>query len=129
MLKIESRGKTTLQSPPSPPEPVFRSTGAALKFAFNFSHGTLQKSFLAKAMGVPGPSSGLAGLDGAAQAGMILAELQRLTTLRRYLLTGRYMLPSSPCTCRAPCCRGWRENVIWKQAIDYLTEYVLVAGL
>lgn len=129
MLKIESRGKTALQSPPSPFETVFRSTGAALKFALNFSHGTLQKSFLAKAMGAPGASSGLAGLDGAAQAGMILAELQRLATLRRCLLTGRYTQPSSPCACRAACCRGWRENPEWKQAIDYLTEYVLVAGL
>lgn len=110
-------------------EPVFRSAHAALVFALNFSHGTLKKSALAQASGGGGSGRGLGGLDGAAQSGMILAELQQLSALRRSVLIAKYASPSAPCACRSSCCRGWRENPQWSEAINYLTEYVLVAGL
>jgi hypothetical protein len=132
MHKLENRGKLTPESPPCPPpagEPLFASAHAALTFAFNFSHGTLKKSFLARAVGTQHADRGLGGLDGAAQAGMILVELTQLTTLRQRLLTARYAPQSAPCSCRASCCRGYRESADWRAAVDYLTEYALVAGL
>lgn len=111
-------------------EPIFRSVHGALKFALNYTHGSLKQSSLAQMMcDRGGGGRGLGGLDGAAQAGMIRAELERLAPLRKQLLTARHVSPTEPCSCRAPCCRGWRENSEWKQAVDYLTEYVLVAGL
>lgn len=130
MEKIESRGKLTPLSPPSPqPDPVFASAHAALKFALNFSHGTLKKNFLAQAQGGGAPGRGLGGLDGAAQAGMILAELGNLSSVRRYIQVGRFAPPSTPCACRSQCCSGARETPAWTEAVDYLTEYALAAGL
>lgn len=108
-------------------EPIFTSAHSALMFAMNFSHGTLKKNALDQAVRDGG--RGLSGLDGAAQAGMILAELSRLTGLRQHILTARYTVATSPCTCRSPCCSGEMENVAWKESIDWLAEYVLVAGL
>lgn len=110
-------------------EPVFTSAHAALKFAMNFSHGTLKKSFLAQAQGGGAAGRGLGGLDGAAQAGMIEAELGCLSTVRRNIIVGRFSPPTAPCACKRPCCRGVREHTPWGQAVDYLTEYVLAAGL
>ena len=114
---------------PHATEPIFRSVHGALKFALNYTHGSLKRSSLAQMMGDPGGGRGLGGLDGAAQAGMIRAELGRLAPLRCALLTARHAAEAEPCVCRAPCCRGWREKPEWAEAINYLTEYVLVAGL
>jgi hypothetical protein len=111
-------------------EPIFTSAHAALKFAFNFSHGTLKKSFLATAQGGCIQGRGLAGLDGAAQAGMILAELNAVVTPeRRNLIAGRFAPQTAPCSCRSACCCGFRENAVWGQAVDWLTEYVLIERL
>lgn len=130
MDKIESRGKLAPLSPPSPPpDPVFPSAHAALKFAMNFTHGSLKKTFLAKAMGTPYGSGGLAGLDGAAQAGMIKSRVALLPTPHRQLIVGKFTLPLSPCACKAPCCGGSRENNAWAHAVNELTEYVLAQGL
>ena len=131
MEKIESRAKLSPESPPSPPpqEPVFTSAHGALKFATNYVHGTLKKTFLALALGEGRIGRGLSGLDGAAQAGMICLELTNLSPLWRAILIARFTVPTIPCPCHAPCCRGSRENPDWALAVDYLTEYVLVAGL
>jgi len=132
-LKSEIRGKTPPESPPSPAAmqepPIFTSAHSALMFAFNFSHGTLKKGFLAKALPPSAPGKGLAGLDGAAQAGMILLELSQLTRVRREIVTGRFAPQSKPCTCRAACCSGVRPTSDWSDAIHWLTDYVLGAGL
>jgi hypothetical protein len=129
MEKVESRGKLTPLTPASPPEPIFTSAHAALKFAFNFSHGTLKKNFLAAAMGGGGSGRGLGGLDGAAQAGMILCELEQLDAVRRRCITARMAPQTEPCSCKSPCCRGYREASEWAAAIEYLTQYVLTEGL
>lgn len=113
-------------------EAIFRSVRGAMMFAMNFTHGTVKKSSLAEMMGGPTKvGRGLGGLDGAAQAGMIRAELDRILPQRKAIIVGRCASPSIPCdaTCRAHCCRGWRENPEWGGAINFLTAYVIEAGV
>lgn len=110
-------------------DPLFKTHTGALLFALNYSHGGMKAPSLTVLMGGSRKGRGLGGLDGAAQAGMIQLELKQLSELRRALLVGRYAVPSSPCACRAPCCRGYRDNADWSAAIEWLTQYVLVQGL
>jgi len=110
-------------------EPVFRSTHAALMFALNFTHGTLKRSTLAAMMSSAGNGRGLGGLDGAAQAGMIRAELEKLAKLRRTILVARYVVATIPCDCGRSCCSKIRENAEWSEAVNCLSEYVLHEGL
>lgn len=111
-------------------EPPFRSTHDALKFAMNFMHGTVQRTGLAGMMHPGGGDGrGLSGLSGAAQSGMILSEVERMSAPGRWLLVGGYTEQRQPCACRSPCCQGWRENPRWADAIDQLTEYTLLTGL
>ena len=109
-------------------EPLFRGTKACLAFAMNYSAGISGPSW-AK-MGKPNPEGrGLVGLDGAAQAGMIQAELSRLVPARRWILVARMAVPRLPCACRRPCCVGYVERREWGEAVDALAEYVLTRGL
>src|SRR5262245_5671313 len=110
-------------------EPAFTSAHAALKFAFNFSHGTLKRGVLAQMLGGGGSGRGLAGLDGAAQAGMIQCELGALSKIRRSILAAKFAPQHEPCACRSPCCRGYVENRTFGEAIESISEFVLVEGL
>lgn len=100
-----------------------------MKFAFNFSHGSLKKSFLALAAGGSSSGKGLGGLDGAAQAGMILLEVNQLAPARRRIIEARFLPQTKPCSCRSPCCRGTKDTAEWREAMEWLIEYVLVHGL
>lgn len=84
-------------------EPLFESAHQALLFAYTFSANQYAKAGAAERMiGMQAkerygrellprlPSKGLAGLDGAAQAGMILAEVTRMRPLDRSLITARF---------------------------------------
>lgn len=84
-------------------EPLFESTHQALLFAYTFSanqHATCAVAERAIAMqgrnryerelAVYRPSKGLSGLDGAAQAGMILAEVAHLRPLDQSLIAARF---------------------------------------
>ncbi|MDR6384950.1 DNA-binding protein [Paraburkholderia caribensis] len=101
---------------------VFDSTEAALRFALRFVSQQHSSSELA---GLRGPSrigKGLSGVDGAAQAGMIRAELDKLTPLQRALIVGRYALPDMVCTCGRACCCGRMPNPEWSEAISLLAR-------
>jgi len=110
-------------------EAVFRSAHGALMFALNFTHGTLKRSVLVGMIGSGGNGRGLCGLDGAAQAGMIRAELEKLAMPRRMILVARYVAATIPCDCGRSCCSRIRENAEWSEAVNYLSEYVLHEGL
>lgn len=108
----------------------FRNVDAALAFAMNFAHGTLKKTELARLMGGPSSSGkGLAGLDGAAQAGMIKRALEAMPEVYRYVLVARFAPLSLACPCKRPCCRGWRESPEWSEAVDWLAKHILEIGL
>lgn len=110
--------------------PLFKTAKGALLFAYNFSHGTVKKPFLASLMGGSRPAGkGLGGLDGAAQAGMIKAEVAGMSQVHRFIIAARYSPPKTPCECRAPCCVGFRLNRDWAEAIDWLAMHVHAAAL
>lgn len=110
-------------------EAVFRTVRGALMFAMNFTHGTLKRPTLVEMMGGGTVGRGLGGLDGAAQAGMIRAELERVSPQRRSIIIARCASPTLSCSCKACCCRGWKENPEWGEAINHLTGCVLEQGL
>lgn len=56
------------------------------------------------------PNPSLKGLDGAAQAGMILLHFAKLSDVKRHVLTCAVLRPTLPCSCRSPCCSGFKAN-------------------
>lgn len=76
------------------------------------------------------PAKGLVGVDVAAQAGMIRAELKEFSDLDRSLLIAQFAPVEMPCDCTRACCSGNRPNVEWADAVSYLTEHTayLFAG-
>lgn len=109
---------------------LFRSVNHALAFAMNFTHGTIKRSGLAKMMKKQdSPARGLAGLDGAAQAGMIKVALEALPQVYRHTLVARFAPQQEPCSCRRSCCRGYRETDDWRASIDWLANHVFEIGL
>ncbi len=110
-------------------EPLFKSARGALLFAFNFTHGTVKKAALVTLMGGGSTGRGLGGLDGAAQAGMIKAEVHQLGQVRRRIIECRFAPPSQPCPCRRPCCSGEVVNLEWAESMSWLTEHILRQAL
>ena len=115
-----------MQAETSAEPALFGSTNAALSFAFNFKHGQLKPSSLATMMVGPKPTGrGLGGLDGAAQAGMIRAEIDALSPrIRGQILVARFAVRALPCDCKRACCSGFRANAEWLQAIADIAEIV-----
>ena len=101
---------------------VFTDTDAALRFALRFSTQQHSSSELAALRGPSRAGKGLSGVDGAAQAGMVRAELAKLSPVHRALLIGRYALPDVVCTCARPCCCGHTPNEEWTTAISLLAR-------
>ena len=107
-------------------EPIFKGVHDALRFAFNFQHGNVSEPPISRLQGDTRSGRGLGGVDGAAQAGMILAELSQMAEERQAILAGRFTDQSIPCPCKQPCCGGYRDNPRWADAVKVLVEYVLV---
>ena len=73
-------------------EPLFSSAHAALTFAFRYSMQQYEPTILARLMARVaglGSGKGLVGLDGAAQAGFILRELDALPHNERNIIVAR----------------------------------------
>lgn len=117
-----------MMNEPLEPAP-FRTVRGALAFAFNFTHGTVKKPFIASLTGSSRPGRGLSGLDGAAQAGLIKSAVSQLAPVRAHLIVGRYTPKKLPCPCKRQCCAGYLLNREWAQSVEWLTEYVLTAAL
>lgn len=70
---------------------LFESAHDALRFAFMFSGQQYPMTIMGKMMrGCIGSGRGLSGLDGAAQAGMILGMLSELSMTHQSAMTARY---------------------------------------
>lgn len=106
-------------------EPLFRNAHAALVFALNYSGQAYDRPLMNRMSDEPRASSGkgLHGLDGAAQAGMIRAEVSRLAPAHQAALVARVAPQSTPCSCRHPCCSGHRPNAEWTDAIAVLSTF------
>lgn len=111
-------------------EPLFDNAHGALVFAFNFSGQSFDRPLMNRlaAPGV-GTGKGLVGLDGAAQAGMIRAEVQKLGRLAEAILIARIAPRTSPCSCKAVCCSGHKPNKEWTDAVSYLADQVRTSAL
>ena len=64
----------------------------------------------------------LAGLDAAAQAGMIMNVIGSLGRLAVAILIADAAPQSMPCSCRRPCCSGHQINRQWRLAIDTIAQ-------
>ena len=111
-------------------EPLFESAHGALVFAFNFSGQCYDRPMMNRlASPAIGSGKGLVGLDGAAQAGMIRAEVQAMGKLAEAILIARIAPRSMPCHCRQACCSGKKPNKEWTDAISILADYVRTTAL
>lgn len=103
-------------------EPVFRSAHEALTFAFRFagqqSPKTPMTTLMQAAGGGIGSGRGLVGLDGAGQAGMVLAALKHLGPEQRFVLIARYGDVRRPC----PCCGQPAADQVWLEAVEELSR-------
>ena len=112
-------------------EALFQSAHNALLFAFNFSGQQYERPMMnrmaddpVKAVGL-----GLSGMDGAAQAGMIFAKLERLPALYQFIVFATYAPRIIPCECRHPCCAGHRPNELWNACIRMIEEAAITQAL
>jgi len=96
--------------------PLFNSAHAALIFAFHYSGQQSPRSPMTQLLGGHGIGSGkgLHGLDGAAQAGLILAEFDRLSEQQRHVLLIRFGDVRHSC----PCCGQMAPSEEWMEALD-----------
>lgn len=69
----------------------------------------------------------LRGLDRSAQAGMIFMHLAKLLPPERHTLVCSTIHAQAPCSCRNPCCMGWRPNPEFVEGLDALC-LILEAG-
>ena len=110
--------------------PLFDSAHGALVFAFNFSGQCYDRPMMNRlASPAVGSGKGLVGLDGAAQAGIIRAEVQTLGKLAEAILIARIAPRSMPCHCRQACCSGKKPNKEWTDAIGFLADHVRTTAL
>ena len=110
-------------------DPLFKSTHDALVFAFQYA-GQQSPKTPAMAYRNPGDApigkgKGLSGLDGAAQAGMILAEVDRLPDDQHNVIVARYGHVLHEC----PCCEQDAPSDEWRLAIDALSRCVELEGV
>lgn len=101
-------------------DPLFSSAHAALTFAYNHQNEIYDRPLMARmAQGAPsGSGKGLGGVDGAAQAGLILAAVQKLPRLYQAVLVARF----SPRTDRCKCCQGAVDHHDWLAAVREISD-------
>lgn len=108
-------------------EPIFEDAVHALRYAYSFNSQQYGKSLMARMYGPPGAGRGLSGIDGAGQAGFVLAEIEKISLVQQAVLFVRYSPPDYPCSCRADCCSRRKPNKAWQAVIDWLVEYHVAA--
>jgi hypothetical protein len=104
-------------------EELFKNPHDALMFAFNYSSQQYALSPMAKLMktGI-GSGKGLVSLDGAAQAGIILARVDQLTALQRACIAARYAPRFEEC----PCCQNKDKMTdVYREALATLAEWAI----
>ena len=111
-------------------EPLFATAEAALRFALNFNADHYARPVMNRhAAPTRGSGKGLAGLDGAAQAGMIRRALASLGREKESVLVARMAVARQVCECGAACCAGARSNPLWRTAVGMLADHVRTTAL
>jgi len=100
---------------------LFKNTHDALTFAFHYSSQQYALSPMSKMIktGITGSGKGLVALDGAGQAGLILAALGSMAQLKVHCIVARYSPKYSEC----PCCGGEKPVQEWRESIVALREW------
>lgn len=102
-------------------DPIFKSAHEALTFAFRFagqhSPKTPMSVMVGGELGGLGSGRGLSGLDGAGEAGMVLAALRHLKDEERHVLVARYGDIRRPCA----CCGQPAPEPAWSEAVEALS--------
>ena len=111
--------------------PLKPTLDALLKAAFTYERPS-DPTMLSRAGKRParGEYAGMgAGLDGAAQSGMIQGAVRQLPRYVREAIQARYMPRGIKCRCGARCCRGWIDNAARAEALDTLADQGVSAAL
>jgi hypothetical protein len=101
---------------------LFQNADAALKFALRYSSQQYAQTPMAKRLksnGSIGSGKGLVGLDGAAQAGMVRARLERMGKEQQACLVARFSARVEDC----PCCGGNRMLDEYKESLLALAAW------
>ncbi len=107
-------------------ESLFRNSHEALLFAYRFASDQYDRPAMNKmAGGASRTGKGLAGLNGAAQSGMIRGLTKDLGPLHEAIVIARFAERTRPCTCQASCCCGTKPNPEWLAAIEVITQAAL----
>lgn len=108
-------------------EPLFKSTHDALVYAFQYANQQSPKTPMTSLMRSVsiGSGKGLSGVDGAAQAGMILAEVCRLQDDQHNVIVARYGHVLHECS----HCEQEAPSEEWRSAIDALSHCVELEGV
>ncbi|WP_439893219.1 hypothetical protein ACS7SF_25345 (plasmid) [Ralstonia sp. 25C] len=104
-------------------EPIFESTENARRYAFSFSTQQYGKSAMARLYAPPGSGRGLGGLDGAGQAGMIRASVEKLSPAQQRVLAVRFAPAELSFACGHACCSGHAPNREWAAALEWLADH------
>lgn len=106
-------------------ENLFDSAAAALAFAFNYSSQQYAETPMGKLLKgqAIGNGKGLGGLDGAAQAAFVQAEVNRLAPMQRACIVARYAPKSEPCDCGRPCCIGHKVGIAYREALASIRDW------
>ena len=118
----EARNSATAQI-----APLFNSAHEALIFAYRYSRQQYPRTPMSHILqGQPhGSGKGLSGLDGAAQAGMILAAVERLPREQELVIRVRYGDVRDTC----PCCGQLAPPQEWQEAVDALSHCIELEGV
>lgn len=116
-IKVQIRKSFT-----QPDDPPFRNARAAVIFAVN-REGAPARPLQSRMVDATGERSReLSGLDGAAQAGMILNVLDGLGQVAVAALKASCGTRTVPCSCRSACCSGAKINREWRDAVERLAQ-------
>lgn len=108
--------------------PLFTNAAKAVRFAVT-RMGSPSRPVMNRMSDASLPDTGLAGLDGAAQAGIIMSVLHELGIVYEAALVAASAPRMLNCACRRPCCSGRAFNATWNAAINTLCDEMVIMKL
>lgn len=110
-------------------EPIFTSTHAALSFAFSDGFACYPRSIMARLASSPSRTTNRpSGIDGAAQAGLIIAIIDSTVgESDAAIIAARFTKRSEVCACGRLCCAGHRPYAPWLESVLMLCELMRFA--
>jgi hypothetical protein len=123
--------QVTVLPQPSGPDRIggdgpFLSARNAVKFMVTMD-GAPRRPLSSRMLDRSMSASEFAGLDGAAQAGMILYHVERLGRLRAAIVIASCAPRVIQCSCKRACCSGRKLSPYWYDAVHTIAEAALAA--